>query len=614
METVETMTFQNIKSLNSSLYPLPELFRLKALLGHRKFVDGVGVRFSLELWFFLSLLISLPITALTYGVVTWANEAYLFEILGLLYAVFLLGWILAPLSGARVSDFLDLGSLFHFPVSRARLFLSSVSTSLIDASVLPIYPMIWGVSLGLGMNSSLWWTPVYFALNFLFLIQALACSQIIVFAYQTIFRNARWFSFFASFLLPLGLFFLILYSYSKFLVALPLFDTFTRPDLAFLESTKVLPSSLLVLTLKGVYQGDLMMSTIYLGLFFLEFLILLGLGSWVIQGVVKRQGSGAVFRVGKGRFFRALELFLIRILKIKEGLALLVLKDLRLILREPHTKVVVLLPLLSAFFFWGLSYVLMSVINEVQQGAAYGLLGGGFLGFVESFQMGASQVLYAWPMFFYFALFVIASDFSSNILGVERQGINHLFLLPMTSVELLLSKNLSVLIFLGLPSMGVTILAALMGAHSVHTLQALWLVFILSIFLVFIGGNLLSVHFPMRIESGLSASLHKDSFSRTLLLGFSRFFLSMVSGVLIFPIFLVCVYPLISEPGYMIPFGHQSLQTLVVLLPGVLDTLPGHLDYFLYAVGAYLLGLHLSARQLNENREKILTELNRCES
>jgi hypothetical protein len=598
----------------SVLYPFPQLFRLKAILCQRKFTDSSGVRFSLELWFIISLLISIPIAALTYVVVTWANEAYLFEILGLLYSIFLLGWVLAPLSGSRISDFLDLGSLFCFPVSKTKLFFSSVSTSLIDASVLPIYPMIWGISLGLGMSSSFWLIPLYLGLNFLFLIQCLACSQIVIFAYQTIFRKARWFSFFATFLLPLGLFFLILFSYSKFLVSLPLFDTFSRPDLAFLESTKILPSSLLVLVLRGVYHGNFSAGFFHFGLFCLEFLVLLGLGSWIIHRVVGRQGGAGAYTVGRGWLYQALSGFLRQSLRLKLELVLLVIKDLKLMVREPHTKVVVLLPLLSAFFFWGISYVFMSVIQELRQGAFPALLGGSFLSFMEGFPIGASEVLYAWPMFFYFALFIIASDFSSNILGVERQGINHFFLLPLTPVELLFSKNLSILIFLGFPSLVVTFVAAVMGAHSVHTLQALWLVFILCIFLVFMGGNLLSVIFPMRIESALSAALHKDSFSRTVLLGLSRLFLSAISGVLVFPIFLVCVYPLVSEVGYMVPFSHQSSHSLSSLLYGVLDALPSHLDYLIYALGAYVLGLHLSAKQLHSRREKILTELNRSES
>ena len=159
---------------------LKELFYLKALISERKLQEKSSFSIAIELWCFVSLLISIPFAVLAYVFITWSGNTYLFEMMGIAYAVYSFGWILGPLAGSRMSEFLDFSALVHLPIGRVKLFLASISTSLIDPIILPAYPVIWGISVGLAILYGWGWLPFILVANLSFLMTCLASSQVVL--------------------------------------------------------------------------------------------------------------------------------------------------------------------------------------------------------------------------------------------------------------------------------------------------------------------------------------------------------------------------------------------------------------------------------------------------
>ena len=137
-----------------------ELFHLKSLVSERKVRENSFTKLSLELWCLTSLIVSIPLSIFGYVLVTWTSETYLFEILGIAYGLYFLGWVLTPLAGRKMGEFLDFSALIHMPIGRVKLFALSLGTSLMDVAVLPIFPILWGVSIALGALNGWWWIPV----------------------------------------------------------------------------------------------------------------------------------------------------------------------------------------------------------------------------------------------------------------------------------------------------------------------------------------------------------------------------------------------------------------------------------------------------------------------
>ncbi|MBT3785125.1 hypothetical protein HOF92_09115, partial [bacterium] len=285
----------------------------------------------------------------------------------------------------------------------------------------------------------------------------------------------------------------------------------------------------------------------------------------------------------------------------------------RLLLREPHTKIIALLPLLSAALFFGILYGLSTVISElrIMDGV---VTSSGLIEFLKPFPFRPDEILYSWPLFLCFALFVIASDLSSNLFGIERQGIQQLMLVPVSSWQIILSKNLSILGFVCIPILLFYSCAFFFTLHSLHTFHAIWMYFVLGLFFLFIAGNFISIFFPMRIDSSISGSLQRDSFARTLGMALSRFILFTVMGLVTLPILYECVRPLWGMPGYFSPYTLQADSIVTLLLSRLISIWPEHGLYTLYALGAYCAALFWLSSKFDQRREVLLREMGRMES
>ena len=590
-----------------------ELFHLKALVSERKARESSFTKISLEIWCITSFLISIPLAVLGYVLVTWTAEAYLFELLGFAYAIYFLGWILTPLSGRKMSEFLDFSALIHMPINRIKLFMISLATSLMDVAVLPIFPILWGVSIAIGVIYGWWWAPIFMVANIIFILCCLAFSQSAFLSHQIILRRTRWFPFLFGLLAPTIVFLGGAYVYLSVIVSLPLFDLFSRPEVGFLKATYLLPSSAFILVIKESLFGELGSVVFYLIVFFGEFLAVLIVGAWLVHKIQRGESHKDLTRAGGKRFYGLLRTVLGSVFRMSATLVAMVEKDFKLVLREPETKTHSFFHLLVPTFLFCLFYVVAFLAGELA------LMGQSeastdFLRTFESFPFHPQEILHVWPLFFCLALFVIASELGSNHFGMERLGFQQMLLLSVPSWKILFSKNLAIFFFVLIPILCLYVVGIFFEIHSLLSLHSIWLYFIVGVFFLFISGNFISILFPMRVDSSVAASLHRDTFARRIGLLATRFVTTMVILCVSFPIFLECLQPLVNLPGYFTPFSGLESWELSTALKVVSLVWGDHGVYTVYALGAYFSSLYVCAHFFDQRKEKLLAELKQRES
>ena len=97
----------------------------------------------------------------------------------------------------------------------------------------------------------------------------------IVFFYQFILHRSRFYRFFMTVIFPMITLLTVLAIYGIFLVVIPMVDSYSSPDFPFLDSTQWFSSSLFILVLKNLVEGDLLSATGFLGVYLVEFVLLI---------------------------------------------------------------------------------------------------------------------------------------------------------------------------------------------------------------------------------------------------------------------------------------------------------------------------------------------------
>jgi hypothetical protein len=182
------------------------------------------------------------------------------------------------------------------------------------------------------------------------------------------------------------------------------------------------------------------------------------------------------------------------------------------------------------------------------------------------------------------ALF-ITLNLAQNAFGLEREGLQTLFLFPVRPLDILRGKNLAVGVVAGSLAVLMTLLVAALGGAWSNVPIALG--YGIAAILVVMGcGNLISVFVPMRVrrmrmgQGNFAAS--GNGCLRTLLMGFA----SMATYVLLVPVAAALLLPLfLSHPEW-----------LVVTLPASL----------LYAIVFYEVVTRIAASQLLKHAPDIL--------
>ncbi len=588
---------------------MSELIRLKAILNLRKFQEAFGSWFPINLIPGLALVFFVPLSLVIYAICSQLHGSYFYEILGVCYMFVFFSWAGGALTGLRLNEYLEFSSLSLYPISRVKVFIASVFSGLLDPSAVTLFAPIWGVTLCIGQYSEWEFVPILIFLNTLFLLKCIATSQVIVFFYQFILHRSRFYQFFMTVIFPMLTLLSVLGIYAIFLAVIPMVDSYTSPDFTFLDSTKWFSSSLFVLIVKNFVEGDFLTMAGCLGIYLVEFVVLILVGAYLVRLLQSDGGEDSGNRMLGSSFKGFWDNVLGKINFLSKPMRTLILKDWKILLREPSTKSMVIIQLFSGVLFWFLSYCFALFAVEMSTGAVYEFMGSeAGIKFFDPETVGR-----VWPLFYYGSLWLIGVNFANNIFGRERGGINQLFLLPMKSWQLLLSKNLALILILAIPSLLVSVIAGLIGVQSWHILQSLWLSFVLGLILIFLSGNFVSILFPLRIESGASQNLSRIGLGRSLLLAITGLVTGFFGAYLSLPILIFCVFPLLQIPHYLVPFGDQTGDQLFQGLQILVEHGPVHFYSLLYATGAYLVGLFLASRLLDSRREQILMELNRSE-
>ncbi len=519
---------------------------------------------------------------LGYALISWVRDSWRFDFFGLALSVVWFGTLIGPILGSRLGESLDFRSMLVFPVPKKQLFFASCISSLLDTPVLGNLPLIWGMALGAGMVSSLWFAPIFFILGLILLIGTLAASQTILFLYYTILRNRQWFVFFMSFMLPVSTFLLVFFLYGQILLRLPLLEPFTRPDFPFLVHTWFLPPSTLMLAIQSLSLYEIVPFFLYSLLLILQTLLAMLLGSFAV-GWLQVSEESSTMRVSwyAKQLYKTLERLIAKLPGISELILVQVMKDLRLYLREPSVRLVLILPVLSAMIFWAVLFVVLQ-IQDIHW-----------------------PILKLWPVFVFGALFLSASDMSSNQYGMEREAMVQLLVFPVPEKQILIAKNISIMLIFSAGSLLLLLLAWMTDTMSIHSLQVIWFSSVMMFLVLLPGGNILSICFPMRMEGQTARALGREGFARVLIMLLTRLILALINTILTWPIVIFCILPLSMDVGnYLAPLGYDSGSW-----SSVSQTFYRHFLFLVYALGAYCISLPVAAWLFSRQKESMVKTL-----
>lgn len=605
-----------------------EILKLKLLISERKIQDQIGIKKApMELFLVLAICIFSALFVFSYMLVTWVHFSYRFEIIGFLFGISLVSFALTPLLGGRLGEFLDFKALYFYPLNTKKMFLSSMLSSLFDMVMMPSYAFFWGAAVALCVFSSFFKLPLYLLL---FLMQTLFCiglSQQLFLFYQFVLRRTHWYQFFVTFILPVSGVMILFYSYGTVLLQLPFIEEFSRPDYPYLTYTYLFPPSTIALIMKAVFFSNWPDAISFSLLLVIQFSLIMVSGSYLVSKIQIGNESNEEQHKGGAGWSESLRAFINGVFGETNILIELIYKDLLLFLREPYVKTMIFIPLFMSTLAWCICYLVFSIkiplmvmLNDIV--VAIPASAGGIEFGLKVFFETLVQVLQTlpdkqwvkmiWPFYFYGAMLAIATEAGVNIFGSERQGINHLLLLPVPRWKLILSKNMSILLVVGSLSGVVTLLAFAMNIMSFHILHSLWFFFITCVFWIFIPGNFISIYFPMKIDSDLSSALQRDNFGRTLILLFCRLSFGVLGMVVVIPVIAMCVLPLMeTQESYFLPFSLQNIGLINNTFSIVSAYLFSFVVYMLYALGGYVLSLLLYDKCLQNREAEILRELNR---
>ena len=188
------------------------------------------------------------------------------------------------------------------------------------------------------------------------------------------------------------------------------------------------------------------------------------------------------------------------------------------------------------------------------------------------------------PAFVFFSLLV----FSSNVLGMERQSLTTLFLLPARPMQILLGKNL-VVFLLGLVEISLLVLLAAFVSHAWNFVLPALAIGIAGIGAVLGCGNFSSIFFPQRMRQarrGFSTTSNMSTESGCLRAVMSMVML-LVTLVVLSPVALAVVLPLffhmqwiwsISIPASLL-YGAVFYYVVTALVaPRMLERIPEILE------------------------------------
>lgn len=483
-------------------------------------------------------------------------------------------WVAFPLMQYTLNEGLDVTKLQIYPLTRGEQMVSLLLATLFDMSAIVLVSLLVAVAVGWHASlSAVLVTLVALALAYLLIVTT---SQLLLAALMGILRSRRF--------RDLSVVFFALFGVSCALInqfvsrAMIGFQPDEFVSLHLDRYLQWLPTGMGARAIVLADQGDPIAALPWLGMMLALVLVMVVVWAWVLdRGITTAEsaGGGVRRRVRRGRSAIALDgavavtgpartswrLFSGPVLAIAD-------KDRRYFWRDPQIKA----SLISTLFL--LIFVMLPSLfsgRPVEVGSPEG----GFGLPIASWQVFLAPI----PALF------ITINLAQNAFGLEREGLQTLFLFPVRPLDILRGKNLAVGVVALSAAVLMTLAVAALGGSWSNAPIALG--YAISAIFVLLGcGNFISVFIPMRVrrmrmgQGNFAAS--GNGCLRTILMVVA----TQATYVLLLPVAAALLLPLIlSHPEW-----------LVVTLPASL----------LYAAVFYELVTRFAASQLLKRAPDIL--------
>jgi ABC-2 type transport system permease protein len=483
-------------------------------------------------------------------------------------------WVAFPLMQYTLNEGLDVTKLQIYPLTRGEQMVSLLLATLFDMSAIVLVSLLVAVAVGWHASlSAVLVTLVALALAYLLIVTT---SQLLLAALMGILRSRRF--------RDLSVVFFALFGVSCALInqfvsrAMIGFQPNEFVSLHLDRYLQWLPTGMGARAIVLADQGDPVAALPWLGMMLALVLVMVVVWAWVLdRGITTAEsaGGGVRRRARRGRSAIALDgavavtspartgwrLFSGPVLAIAD-------KDRRYFWRDPQIKA----SLISTLFL--LIFVMLPSLfsgRPVEVGSPEG----GFGLPIASWQVFLAPI----PALF------ITINLAQNAFGLEREGLQTLFLFPVRPLDILRGKNLAVGVVALSAAVLMTLAVAALGGSWSNAPIALG--YAISAIFVLLGcGNFISVFIPMRVrrmrmgQGNFAAS--GNGCLRTILMVVA----TQATYVLLLPVAAALLLPLIlSHPEW-----------LVVTLPASL----------LYAAVFYELVTRFAASQLLKRAPDIL--------
>jgi ABC-2 type transport system permease protein len=526
----------------------------------------------------------LLVVAVVLGALTAAGYVYLdrpdaTQLLFLVLVGLWVAWAVFPLMQYTLNEGLDVTKLQTYPLTRGEQMVSLLLATLLDLSTLVILALLAAVVLGvISWQASLPAVLITVAALLLAYVLVVTTSQLLLAALMGILRSRRFRD-------------LAAVVFALFGVSCALINQFVSRAMVRFEPGSFaafhldpylqwLPTGMAARAITLAVQGDYLLALPWLGMMLALVVALLALWAWALdRGITTAESAGSGPRRRSRRAVAAAAAPLAGgAASVRSGRSgwgpfsgpalAIASKDRRYFWRDPQIKA----SLLSS------SFLLVFALLPSLFGGRSVEVGGPGDGF--GLPIAAWQVLIA-PV----PALLITLNLAQNAFGLEREGLQTLFLFPVKPLDILRGKNLAVALVAGGAAALMTALVAVLGSAWSNVPIALG--YAVAAILVLLGcGNLISVFIPMRVRRMRMGQGNFASSGNGCLRTVLMVFATQATYIVLAPVAAALLLPLIlSHPEW-----------LVVTLPAS----------FLYAALFYEVATRIAASRLIKRGPEIL--------
>ena len=476
-------------------------------------------------------------------------------------------WAMSPVLGYALTEDFDLSKLFLYPISPPMMLAGAIAGSVIDLGFLLLLPTL--VVVLISFATGLIAFPLVLAALACFMFHAIALSQVVNLTAAGLLRSRRGRDVMAV-LIPLLSILLYLASQSVPNMARG-FDWSRVLNGRTWTVISYLPPGLAARAIGAASRGELVPALASL----LAIAVIAGatlyLAGWLLQlayagevgGFVRRRAAQAAAEsiaaqptipsAAHGRRFR---------LNLPPAVLAVADKDFKYLVRDPFFKTALMQTVYMVVVF-GFGVLRVSAYDDEGSGS-----------FSQAVTWGSSSML-----------LLMQAQLSFNSFGPDGAAAATLFLFPSSRRHILIGKNLVLLGALALVNAAfVGIICALARQFQLYPQLIVWTT--LATVIVIACGNLLSIRLPVRV-------VVRGFMTRSSSVGFTQL-LVYLTAMLATALVSAPVLAALVVPTYWVS---PLWFSLTIPLAGA------------YALGLYLLSLHMAANSLLEHEPEIAAKL-----